>query len=821
MPVPDTELQAVQLGALLHDVGKLYQRAGLQPSGSYAAFSTGDYGPHGTHAKWSADFVERHVSGRWPLRPHDLLTHHLSMPPSRTARLIALADRMAAGEREGDDSPGARPPWESQLLSIFTRLRVNPDQPQREGYHRLAPLELERQVLFPRPERLSPEECGAGYLRLWQGFESDFSRLAQTNFEGYLEAAYHLLQQYGWCVPSAAYHQIPDVSLFDHSRLTCAIASCLHLGELNDARLEALLAWPPRAERRDPLLLLVGGDISGLQDFLYTIAAKGAAKTLRGRSFYLQLLAESAARFLLRRLGLATPNVLYWGGGHFYLLAPFSSAGALEEAAAELEERMLGIHGGDLALAIGHIPLSAEDFEGERFAVKWSEVGMEIGKAKNRRFGRVLRQSYEPLFAPTGTGGSGDRCFACHADLPEPAQGEDARCPACEGMAHLGEQIARAAAEPSTLLSVGARRPAGVLSWWQKALGRFDCWWQFGAGEPDAIRYTLNRTDFVPAGADGFRWMPSVVPLKGEPGRQATRDFGDIAADSLGVERLGVLRMDVDNLGTLFASGLGRGATASRVASLSSALRIFFEGWVNRLCLEVEVSREMVPTGAAPRRGLLYGVYSGGDDLFVVGAWDRIPLLARRIRADLGEFAAGSPAVTISAGIAVVDPRLPLYQSAGMTGKALETGSKGYRRPDGKEKDAVTLFGETLGWEEFEPVRARVEELARLVGRGAGGGRLPRTLLPLLGSLHAIYRREAAAQAGDGGIDRERLYYGRWIWMSAYGLDRARDRARDQQARAALATIQKQLGEPAGIYYLGLVARWAEYLTRSREVEKR
>jgi CRISPR-associated protein Csm1 len=279
--------------------------------------------------------------------------------------------------------------------------------------------------------------------------------------------------------------------------------------------------------------------------------------------------------------------------------------------------------------------------------------------------------------------------------------------------------------------------------------------------------------------------------------------------------------MDVDNLGTLFASGLGQGATASRVASLSSALRIFFEGWVNRLCAEVEASREMAPVGMAPRRGLLYGVYSGGDDLFLVGAWDRIPLLARRIKADLAEFAAGSQAVTISAGIAVVDPRLPLHQSAGMAAKALESGSKTYCRPDGREKDAVTLLGETLGWEEFDPIRARVEELARLVSWGTDGERTPRGLLTLLGSLHAMYRREAAAQAGDGGIDRGRLYYGRWSWMAAHGLGRARDRAKAEETRAALAAIQKGITEPDGIYYLGLVARWAEYLTRSREVEKR
>ncbi|MGE5617807.1 MAG: type III-A CRISPR-associated protein Cas10/Csm1 [Sphingomonadaceae bacterium] len=820
MPTQDAELQAVQLGALLHDVGKLFLRSGLRHSPGYDAFSEDDYGAHGAHAKWSADFVEHHVANRWPLRPHDLLTHHLPLPPSRAARLIALADRMAAGERVKDDEKrDRRPPEETQLLSIFSRLQTSQNRPGGDGYYPLTPLALDRAAIFPRPERLSPEECRSGYLRLWQGFEAEFSRLRQSDFDRYLEAAFHLLQRYGWCVPSAVYHQTPDVSLFDHSRLTCAIATCLYLDAPDDSRLEALLAWPKRPERADPLLLLVGGDLSGLQEFLYRIAAKGAAKTLRGRSLYLQLLMESAARYLLRRLSLATPSILYCGGGHFYLLAPLSAAATLEEAAAEVEERMLEIHGGELGLAVGHIPLSMLDFEGERFAAKWGEVGTAVNAAKTRRFGRILHRAYDRIFTPWGSGGESKPCEACHADLPS-GSAERTRCPACEGMVDLGEQIAEAAASGQALLSVGARRPPGTVSWWQEALGSFGCWWEFGSGSDGAIRYTLNDTGFVAAGADGFRWIPAVVPRIEKDGREGTKEFEDIARDAQGIPRLGILRMDVDNLGSLFASSLGQTATASRVASLSSALRIFFEGWINRLCREVEGDTRTGLPGSGRRVGLFYGVYSGGDDLFVVGAWDRIPLLARRIRADLETFAVGNPGVSISAGIAIVDYHLPIHRGAEMAGDALENGSKAHRRGNRREKDAVTLLGETLGWEEFDSVLDRVAELARLVGEGAGGGRLPRSLLSLLGGIHALFRREALAQTGDERLDSERLYYGRWMWMAAYGLERARERAREEEAKLAVAAMRKRLSEPATIHRLGLVTRWAEYLTRSKEVEK-
>jgi len=818
MPIPDSDLQALQLGALLHDIGKLYQRSGSQLSTDYRGFDRQEYGSHGAHALWSADFVQKHVASRWPIRPHDILSHHQGVPVSRTARLIALADRMAAGEREPMQAQ-TRPPWESQLLTVFSRLSLDGTGTAPDGYYPLRPLELERDVIFPQGERWSPEECHRGYLELWQGFEQSVDRIPEGSFDRYLETLYHLLQRYCWCVPSAAYQQTPDVSLFDHSRLTCAVATCLYHDGLSDPEIEGLLAWPPRGQNRSqPLVTMVGGDLSGLQSFLYTLSAKGAARTLRGRSFYLQLLTESAARSILHRLELPPLNALYWGGGRFYLFVPASRAEQLEQACADLEQTMLELHGGDLAIAVGSIALSADDFGREHFAACWGKLGGQISEAKTRRFGRVVRRSYGLLFAPSGSGGSREQCDSCWAELG-PVSGEGEQCPFCMGMEQLGQGVVRAAGQGGAVLSVGGCPPPGTLSPWQEALGRLGCWWDFGPGADDALRYALNSPNFLPAGADGFRWAPAIVPRVEGPGSERTRDFDGIAGASLGVKRLGVLRMDVDDLGRLFGGGLGDRATASRVASLSSALRLFFEGWINRVAIEAEADREMVPADAADRSGLLYGVYSGGDDLFLVGAWDRIPLLARRIRAELEQFAMGNPSVRISAGIATVDPHLPLYQAATEAGEALDRDSKLHQRRNGRAKDAVTFLSETMGWEQFDSVRQQVAELLQLLS-GPDGSRGPRALLSTLGSLAAQYRLEAGRQSPEGRPDPERLYYGRWAWMAAYSLGRARERSREEGTRASLAALQRRLGEPEVIWRLGLSVRWAEYLTRSREVDK-
>src|SRR5207248_215937 len=83
-------------------------------------------------------------------------------------------------------------------------------------------------------------------------------------------------------------------------------------------------------------------------------------------------------------------------------------------------------------------------------------------------------------------------------------------------------------------------------------------------------------------------------------------------------------------------------------------------------------------TGAAPaeRGDLLYTIYSGGDDLFVVGAWDRLPLLADAVRREFHEYCAHNPALTISAGIAIDDRRFPLYQLDERAAGALALGPR-------------------------------------------------------------------------------------------------------------------------------------------------
>ena len=66
--------------------------------------------------------------------------------------------------------------------------------------------------------------------------------------------------------------------------------------------------------------MLYSLDISGIQKFIYTINIQGALKTLRARSFYLEIFMEHILDELLDKLELSRANIIYTGGGHCYLI---------------------------------------------------------------------------------------------------------------------------------------------------------------------------------------------------------------------------------------------------------------------------------------------------------------------------------------------------------------------------------------------------------------------------------------------------------------------------------------------------------------------
>ena len=188
-----------------------------------------------------------------------------------------------------------------------------------------------------------------------------------------------------------------------------------------------------------------------------------------------------------------------------------------------------------------------------------------------------------------------------------------------------------------------------------------------------------------------------------------TLSFATIADMATGDKRIGVLKMDVDNMGLIFSVGLepatetsgseSRFRSISRISTLSRQLSIFFNGIVATAC--EEVFRNWIEASDWGKRvrqdntdvsNIFYTVFSGGDDLFVVGPWDRIIELAVLLRSLFKDFTCHNPNVTISAGIFVCKPKYPIALAAEKAEAAL-------KRSKNNGKNRITLLGETAVWD--------------------------------------------------------------------------------------------------------------------------
>jgi len=586
---------------------------------------------------------------------------------------------------------------------------------------------------------------------------------------------YSIVREFGTLVPSATPWErdrksrtVPDVSLFDHSRTTCAIVACL--GKLGEELPDDVFREMLERLRRDDLghrvlkihlFLLVRGDISGIQRFLYGITrpraeAKGTAKRLRGRSFYISLVNEVVADWIVRRFGLPVANILFCGGGRFDLLLPFREEvlRKLEDIRRDMERWFLEEFYGELGLQMVWAGVSPADFAD--FRDVYRRVEDELQKAKRTKFSSLV--SEPDFFSPMPL--KGNICNYCQVtplDKPE----DEGPCPLCSLHAKVGERLPRirflmyayGPAEdlggseetwvmfPKFGVSVGLLSEGEVEGAVRDASGRAD----------EVLVYKLNTTDgYILDGnyrnvGFGFKFLGNEAPVAQKrrdlvPDRETVKpgevlDFEEISELSEGAKLLGILKMDVDHLGLIFGMGI-EPSTISRLATFSSSLELFFGAWVNEVCRKVSAEWEKCLPPDDRRKGLVrnmfYVVYSGGNDLMVVGPWDGTVRLAQEIYREFRRYTAHNPNITLSGGNILVKPQFPVYRFARIVGDVLRQSKQGGR-------DRMTLFGDTVKWsddrESLDQLLAFGERMARYVEED----KLPRGFLHFLMELDERY----------------------------------------------------------------------------------
>ncbi|MGC8891873.1 MAG: type III-A CRISPR-associated protein Cas10/Csm1 [Candidatus Saccharicenans sp.] len=828
MKVTHNEFQEALLAGLLHDIGKFYQRAGyslqLKTQGDeydYYEFTkkVGEGAQtkyYYQHAALTAKFFREYLP-KYDSAGVLAALHHVPEKADAGRRLLAkiisLADRMSSGERSGrEESEESGNPQEEPLISIFSKLRLdNIDslKEEKEFFIPLSELNDDLSAIFPVSEKkkaFSQETGQKTYHSLWQRFISELGKLEKQDF---LAQIYHLLYKYTLSMPAAVYRDKPDISLFHHLKSTAAIVASLYrlindqralpvdekyidriFSELKEFNKDSQRSNFEHLSKAD--FLLVGGDISGIQEFIYEITSEKALKGLRARSLYLQLISEVIARKVLMAFELNEINMLYCGGGNFYLLLPnlSNSEEKLKSIQAEIDKILLKAHKGKLTAILSWIPISYFDFFKD-FASVWQQAGKELALKKRKKFSSLIRQGgvkdfKESVLGPYDLGGENKGCLICGEEIEK--DGPDT-CDLCQSFIDLAGDLNRA---EILLIKPSGRStlPEKIKNWWEvpEALG-YDC--RFISTDKKTFpfnrnAYLINSVDFA-GRADGFVFIARKTNSS-ETGQPLTLE--DMAGAASGIKKWGVFRADVDRLGELFQNGLGDNKTISRVSMLSTLLSLYFSARMS----QIENWSEGDQVGSHLAKDV-YIAYAGGDDLFLIGPWSVLIDLAGCLRNDFSEFTCGK--LTISAGIFYAPgKKFPVYQAARMSGEAEDQAKN-----DGRNR--LNVFGESMEWTCLPTIKEIVEIVTGLL-QGENGKAVPRSLLSVLYNIHHEKQLKK-----ENRIKMER------VWRLHYSLKKLMGKLNDKQKQDLNKLLELILVNYEIYPYLNIATRVADYLTRN------
>ncbi len=261
-------------------------------------------------------------------RPSNLLEGFISVADKWSSGI----DRPDEGEEEVSGYNEIKKEWGNDFVrkvpmySIFDSLMVGKANNKSETRHSFKLNQLsvlgEAGVIFPEEMNSSVSKDGRQekYAELWKGFVDKYENLpvSKSNFNTFYHSLLNLLKEYTWCIPSATNVLPANVSLFEHLKSTAGLAICLydHYTE-NESLWDKDSRWNPTLQEDvDPVLMLCI-DLSGIQKFIYDISSSKAAKSLKGRSFYLQLLVKSITNQILfdEDINLFYSNIIYVSGG--------------------------------------------------------------------------------------------------------------------------------------------------------------------------------------------------------------------------------------------------------------------------------------------------------------------------------------------------------------------------------------------------------------------------------------------------------------------------------------------------------------------------
>ena len=669
-----------------------------------------------------------------------------------------------------------------------------------------------------------PNKANQDEKQWLEGFKTDLKKIefSEATLKANTETLLFVLQKWTSNLASGYGSNIPFI---DVAKLLSAAMVCLQ-----------------SADNQEDKFLMIGGGVSGVQDYLYDIVSKNASKNLKGRSFYIHALSDAVLYKILYKLGLYQCNIVFASGGGFYILAPNNqeTIASLEALKTEISRALFETHRVALYMELVWEEVSENRLKND-FSKVCKSIATKIGEEKKHKFNQQIKENFADLFEPSGEGGEtkrdavtgeeliykikdDDKTYILGDAIPKQADKEEFK---------KGNDLINAKTFSQIKLGYGLKSSEAYYIANQKVIDRknhdfliqlgVNVGFEKGENEENEYRFLINKFDFIKNNteAQGFQLYGGndypTIRIKGKQDRATT--FSELCGmkeveDGEAVEyfdifheptfkRLGVLRMDVDGLGNVFKTDVHSLAAYS---TLSRNLDWFFKGYLNTIWKEKYAANTQI-------------IYSGGDDLFIVGRWNEIIDFAKDIKNKFEEYVCHNKNLGISAGISIVTPKFPIMKAAKEYAGAAEHQAKNHIYKE-IEKKSIAVFGEVFNWnDEFVKLEALKNQFAKFVESGI----FPKAMLY---KLDGFYYKAFPPKEGE----KEDLA---WHWQLAYDISRLKERNKNrltEDAKQFLEDLVKwsisnesnltdgaKFGGKSFFKFIRVAAIWASFEIRNKD----
>lgn len=710
----DRSKMLLTAGGLLHDIGKVIYREGSdRRNNSIAGYDYLKTEAGMQDEKEILDCVRFH---------HSSMLKGAAIADDSLAYIVYIADNIAAfADRRKKEMDEEEKGFDLSvpLQSVFNVLNGN----HQEYYYAPGDINLGG-IRYPSEQKENFSKDFYAEIRQRLTFNLRGLKLERE----YLDSLLTVMEANLSYIPSSTSKaELSDISLFDHVKLTAALAVCIY-----DYLKEK---YPEDTGFRERLFHTDGFydekaftlwtyELTGADRFISMSGSQNVLKNMRSRAFYTEMIMEHLIDRTLDELGLSRASLLYSGGNRCYLLLPNT-----DRARRIIEEKILDDtwfirnFRDDLHILGTYVECSGNIFrnipEGS-FTEMFADLQKKVAVKKRHPYSAQAIKTLRYGLATNRPKNRGRECRICRKLCYHE---ENGICFTCRNLENFSANVLY-----SDFFSVVQPRDFEEYMDWRNGADIINspiCSAELLDGlllpgdflmvaEKDgetlkARMENKQEVSYIRAYTKNKMYTGKYITTKIWVGDYTSGEtFEEFAEGSRGIRRVGVLKLNVDDMKRTLTAGIPvHYAALSRIAVLSRQLSMFFKYYI-RFILE-NGGYSLDGEGKHQKRKATV-IYSGGDELLLVGAWDDVIELAVDVRRSFEKYTQGT--MHLSASIGLYDSS---YPAAAIVQEMSERQKESKYLP---EKNAITLMedGErhftedgkrsisdgTYSWEEFE-----------------------------------------------------------------------------------------------------------------------